>query len=561
MRRFLSLVIIFFKDRVYSFLAIFTILFFAFLAGFALLHPGLPPTHDGEYHIIRFYEFDKILRNGILYPRWAPDLNYGYGVPLFNFVYPLPNYVSFVLHLFGISFIDAFKLNMFFATIIGSAFFYLWAKRFWGTMGGVVSSVFYTYSPYHFVDVYIRGSVGEVWALAFFSAFLWSVTKFIVQRQKIFFILSSLLLALTIFSHNILALMFFFFALSYIGFLIYRNDNRRYLTLNTIFIILVGLGLSAVFWLPAIYESKYVTGLQIFDVSAHFPDLYQLLIPSWGSGFSGGEVSNQLSFQIGVANLAAVFLSIIVLIVGIKNKKKNAFILFFLFWFALVFFLILSVSNVFWQIIPFMSYFQFPWRFLSLEIIFTSFLAGSIFCLRLSFLKIPLTLFLIFFVFVLGLGYMKPAYYHYRNDSYYIARSNFMDGTNSPGNVFNTIWMNKGLNKEKEKIKFLKGKGSIEKKEIKTEFYAFKINAYSLSKIQVNTAYFPGWEIKVNKNQVKTQLDDNGLFYFYLPEGNHNVEIRFTNTPIRNIAILLSFISFTIISVLFIKYLFVTIKK
>src|SRR5579859_5337982 len=79
---------------------------------FSLFHSGLPPTHDGEYHVVRFYEFYRVLRSGVIYPRWAPDLNFGYGVPLFNYVYPLPNYISSLLHIFSISFIDSFKLNM-----------------------------------------------------------------------------------------------------------------------------------------------------------------------------------------------------------------------------------------------------------------------------------------------------------------------------------------------------------------------------------------------------------------------------------------------------------------
>src|SRR3989344_2032187 len=156
------------KNKLKLLLPIIIVVFFGIIAGFSLLHKGLPPTHDGEYHVVRFYEFDKTLRGGDWYPRWAADLNNGYGIPLFNYVYPLPNYVSFTLHLLGISFISSFKLNLFFAILIGSVFFYLWARMFWGKLGGIVSSVFYTFSPYHFVDIYIRGSVGEVWALAFF---------------------------------------------------------------------------------------------------------------------------------------------------------------------------------------------------------------------------------------------------------------------------------------------------------------------------------------------------------------------------------------------------------
>ena len=172
---------------------------FAFIAVVPLLHVGLPPTHDGEYHVVRFYEFDKTLRNGNWYPRWAEDLNNGYGVPLFNYVYPLPNYFASIFHFLGSSFIDAFKLNMFIASILGAAFFYLWAKEFWGVWGGLVGSIFYTFSPYHFVDIYIRGSVGEVWALAFFPAFLWAITEFLKNRKTIFFVGSSVFLSLIIF--------------------------------------------------------------------------------------------------------------------------------------------------------------------------------------------------------------------------------------------------------------------------------------------------------------------------------------------------------------------------
>ena len=44
-------------------------------------------------------------------------------------------------------------------------------------------------------------------------------------------------------------------------------------------------------------------------------------------------------------------------------------------------------------------------------------------------------------------NYAKPAYYHQRNDNYYITRGNFIDGTNSPGNSFNTIWFSSNLKK------------------------------------------------------------------------------------------------------------------
>lgn len=546
------------KGRLYSFLAVVTILFFAFLAGFSLLHPGLPPTHDGEYHVIRFFLFNEAFNDGNLYPRWAAHLDNGFGVPLFNFVYPLPNYISVFFHALGVSFIDSFKLEMFTAIFIGAIFFYLWAREFWGRLGGVVSSVFYTFSPYHFVDIYIRGSVGEVWALAFFPAFLWAYTKFVKSKQKVFLILSSIFLALIILSHNILALMFFLFAISYVIFLIFNQNKKKQLILNTFYIVLGGLGLSAIFWLPAIYETKYVTGLQIFDVFAHFPDLYQLLIPSWGSGFSGAGLQTELSFQIGIANLAAVFLSLITIVIQIKRKEKMVFYTtFFLMWFIFVLFLMLDVSKPVWHAVPFMNYFQFPWRLLSIEILFASFLAGSIFSLvgkRHKWISIIFALILIFSAFGLGIGYTKPAYYHYRDDNYYVTRSNFIDGTNSPGNVFNTIFLKTIPDKEKERVEFLKGDGKIILIKEKSDSYNFKINSRTDSEILMNLAYYPGWEVDINNKKQEVKQTGDGRFTFLVPIGESLVEVAFRDTPIRKAASAISLLSLILILNLFIKY-------
>ncbi len=559
---------------------IIIVFLFAVFAGFPLLHKGLLPTHDGEYHIVRFYEFNKTFFDGNLYPRWAPDLNNGYGVPLFNYVYPLPNYVATFLHFFGSSFITAFKLEIFFALIVGGIFFYLWSKEFWGRMGGIVSSIFYTFSPYHFLDIYIRGSVGEVWALAFFPALLWSITKFIKLQQKTFFILSSIFLSLIIFSHNILALMFLPFSSTYIAFLIYHSKDKKYLIHNTFYIILLGLGLSAIFWSPALLEKQYVTGLQVSNFSDHFPDLYQLIIPSWGSGFSGKNVGDQMSFQIGAANLVAVVLSLlsVIFIFTFRHSGKRSasrisnglerfwtsqndnnikILLFFLVWFFFIFFLMLKASLPIWQNIPLMNYFQFPWRFLSLEILVASFLAGSIIYFWKSKL---LAICLIFLSFILGIGYARPAYYHYRNDNYYLARSNFIDGTNSPGNAFNTVFLKTIPKKEKEKAVFSRGDGKIEQKIVESTMYVFNIKAESNSEILVNSAYFPGWKVYIGESEVKIK-DRNGIISFFLPKGEHVVKVLFKNTLVRTIATFISIASFFVLIFLFTSRLFGTMKK
>lgn len=511
------------------------VLLLAFIAVKSLLQPGLPPTHDGEYHVIRFYEFDKALRGGQWYPRWAPDLNKGYGIPLFNYVYPLPNYISAAFHAFGISFIDSFKLNMAIATLIGAVAMYLWAKIYWGQWGGVVSAVFYTYAPYHFLDIYIRGSVGEVWALALFPVFLWSITLLSKEKNSLFLPISSLVLALVVFSHNILAVLFFPFAVSYMFLLLspkvkiarrpWALGKKRFLLFSIFLTVLLSLGLSAIFWLPAILEKGYVWGLEVFDYRRHFVELYQLIFPSWGSGFSSDESTEGLSFQIGIANLTVLSITILILLFK-KQRKQRGIVLFIIGWIILSVFLMLPLSLPVWNTIAIMQYFQFPWRMLSLVILCCAFLAGSLVPVWQP--RITASI-LVLIAFILGVGYAKPAYYHMRDDDYYTKKSNFIDGTNSPGNAFNTIWFNEKLPKATAKI---------EDREENS---------------RLNIAYFPGWKVLIDGQIVESRVDKDGLIQIAKPKPEAKVMALFDNTAVRAGAQTITLISFFVTIFLLIK--------
>ena len=506
------------------------------------MHEGLPPTHDGEYHVIRFYQFDKMLHEGSIYPRWAPDLNNGYGVPLFNFVYPLPNYVASLLHSVGLSFIDSFKVSLFLATVVGAVGMYFWSKAFWGEKGGVVSSVFYSFAPYRFVDTYIRGSVGEVWALAFFPCFLWAITEFYKKRTYRYFFLSVLFLSLVIFSHNILAVMFFCFAVVYALVLFFYQKQPMNMLLKSLAILISGLLVSSIFWVPALVEKQYVVGLQIYEIGKNFPELYQLIIPSWGSGFSAGDLQNQMSYQLGIANIVVIFLSIALFFRFRKKKNREAFILLaFLAVLCIIVFLMLRYSLPLWNALPLLQYFQFPWRLLSLVIVICSFLAGAAITLWRE--KFMLYI-LIFLVVILGIGYAKPDHYLYRSDSYYTTRSNFIDGTNSPGNLFNTKWLPTVPQKVQNRADFPSGTVRITKHTFTN--YTFTTRGEHSGVLDMYLVYFPGWVGSIDNKQV-TLENANGILAVKVPKGEHTIHLQFTDTIIRSIGKYMTIIAFSLL--------------
>ena len=197
-------------------IALGIILFVSLISTRVFFQPVFFPTHDLEYHIIRLWQFDQNIRAGIFIPRWAPDLNHGYGVPLFSFFYPLPNYIAETFRAFHFSYIESVYSTVAVGFILSPFTFYWWARRFFNVRASVISSLFYMLAPYHLVDVYIRGSIGEVWILALaplmFGASTQIVQKHNLETSSIILALSSAFLLL---SHTVLGIAFFIGGLGY----------------------------------------------------------------------------------------------------------------------------------------------------------------------------------------------------------------------------------------------------------------------------------------------------------------------------------------------------------
>lgn len=500
---------------------------------------GLPPTHDGEYHVIRFYEFYKALADGNIFPRWAQDLNNGFGIPLFTYVYPLPNYLASLFHFLGIGFIDAFKLNLVFATVFGSVFMYLWVKEKFGNEAGIVSSVFYTFSPYRIVDIYIRGSVGEVWAIAIFPALMWATGEMHKKLSWFTIILCGVLFALLIFSHNILAFVFVLFYTVYIV----LSFRKKKLLIGFFIVYVLGFALSAVFWIPAIFERGYVVGLNTYNIKDNFVEIYQFVVPTWGTGFSGTGVYNQMSFQIGAANLFVVIGILFMLIRKKIEKEKINLTLFFLFSLFAAVFLMTSYSQLAWDIFPILSYVQFPWRLLSLVVIICAFLAGVLF--QYSNFKLKKVFFIIFCAIpiILSFGYIKVPYYLKRNDSYYLTRSNFIDGTNSIGNAFNTKWFDPSIPKKKGELHILEG-ASIKEINLSSTNRIFAVWSKEKINATLSLAYFPGWQVYVNGIKNEAKINREGLISFSVPKGGSHIAVKLEQTGLQRFASFITVASF-----------------
>jgi uncharacterized membrane protein len=487
------------------------------------------PTHDGEYHIIRIVEFARMLGAGYVVPRWAPDLNSGYGIPIFNYHYPLPNYIGSLVRVFTRDAVIAFQVSMGLGYIVLAAAAYFWLLTLFGAIPAAVGSVVAVFVPYLFVDIYVRGSIGEVWATAFLL-----LCFYLLEKKK--FIWFAFAYGFLILSHNIMAMLYTPFLL---GYTLIRNRKGALWMLG-------GIGMSAFFWLPALLESKYVVGLNMVNFREHFVELYQLLIPSWGTEFSGsGRIGAAMSVQIGIAPILAIAGAVWAFYHTSKRNYRNVF-LYFLGIIGLCIIFMLPVSAPVWELFAPLALIQYPWRLLSFVIPVAGFSAA----LWIGSLKRPWQgVFLAALAVALAVSYARPVQYEPRNEEYYLARSNFTDGTSSMGNSFSTIWT--GWKDVRPPAPYTIENGRIiQQTRWKYLEKDFTVSMDKVGTVTVNTIYFPGWTASVDGKEVLINYRPDGIIHISVPQGFHEIRVRFTDTTARKVADAISIISVAVLVIL-----------
>lgn len=511
------------KNQFIRYVVGFIFVFAIVLAVFPLFGSAYIPTHDGEYHIIRIVEFAKMIQQGYLFPRWAPDLNSGYGIPIFQYHYPFPNYIgsliSSVLH----DAVRSFQMAQGLGYILAMIAILGWLSMLFGFVPAAIGATIAAYIPYWFVDLYVRGSIGEIWATAFLF-----VVLYCSEQKK--YPLVGVFYGLLIVSHNVLAMVYTPFI---VGYFLIRNRKSLWGMLG-------GLGLAAYFWLPAIVERGYVMGLNIVNFREHFVELYELLIPSWGTEFSGiGMSGNKISFQIGIAPLIVLCGAIFMLF---REKKRNMKFLvgygIAVFFIALAF--MLSWSEKLWDFMVPLQFVQYPWRLLSLGIPVVA-LASAYWVSRMKHQMIGIILVVLAILF--AYSYTRPVQYASRNEAYYTARPNFTDGTSSMGNSFSTIWT--GWKETRPSAPFFIKNGKI------TAFGTSKyldrevqVEMTENGTIMVNIVYFPGWKAFVDAKETPITYVSDGVIHIAVPKGNHVVRVVFTDTLPRVIGNVVSVASY-----------------
>jgi len=528
------------RNKVFS---LMFLIFISIIPVLSLFHPGLPVTHDGQDHVARIANFYQNLSEGNIIPRWAGNLNWGYGHPILEFLYPLPSYLASLFHFLGFTLVDSVKIVFGMSFVLSGIAMYIFIKELLrDEKAAFFAGTLYVIAPYRFVDLYVRGAIGEHVAFIFPPLIFYFLIKLSKNYSYWYVLGGSLSLAGIILSHNAITLMFLPLIVIHIFYLIFQCFNRKYFILNTSYLIFLGFGISAFFWIPAFMEGKYtlrdiVTGGE--EYARSFVMWKDFLISEWSYG---GTIA--LSKQIGFIHWIGILGSIISIYILHRNKNKLWILTlgsFFIFWATL--FLMTSSSDPIWQAITTLQKFQFPWRLLSVTVFLSALMGGILLSLISN--KYKMIALLLFFV---GLFAINKDYWHangflQKEESFFsgIYKSTTDTGESAP--IWSVRFMEKRPNANLEVVD---GDATIKKIERKTTLHKYKIDVKKNTLFRENTLYFPGWEIYANNKELDVQFQNKtyrGIMLFSLPAGSYNVEAIYKETKLRLFSDIISFIS------------------
>jgi len=535
-----------------------------------LFRSGYLDSHDGLFHLYRLQALDQAFQAGVFYPRWFPQFAFGYGHPVLNYYSPLTYYVAQLLHMLGAGYILSLKLTFATGFMLSAVFMYLSAREMVGRFPALVAAGVYTYFPYHLADTYLRGALAEAFAFVFLPLCLWAVHRLITGGRALYFILLSLSFAALILTHNLTALIFTPVLVAYMLLLWFLTRRGRAAVLAMVSLA-SGVMLATFYWLPVLLETRYVglaANLAAPGYQRHLAPLLDFVARSPLFRYPpdlGGGVDNRF-YPLGLIHALLILAGVALLVWQIVRpaSERSEWLIqrwhlaFFLLVTAGSLFMMLALSLPLWRLAqPLLASLQYPWRFMALTSLGVAVLAGSLFMLgegeqqgrTRRWLRHGLGLGLLAILLVYGLADLPTQMLPLADSQVTVQRMWEEDFENRQIGATWTaeyvpIWVKadrsvvalpppdlvpvEPTDLSPEEIPEIElGRRGL----LWGQMVVTSREGYTL---RFHTFYFPGWKVYVDGQEAPVYPSgDLALLTVDLPAGEHQVQIRFEDTPPR----------------------------
>jgi len=343
---------------------------------------GSASGHDFEFHMNSWMEVLAQWKHGIVYPRWAALAHWGFGEARFLFYPP----ASWTL---GAALGAALPWPMvpgaycWIALMLAGTAMYRLARQWLAPRDALFAALFYALNPYHLLIVYWRSAYAELLASALLPLLLLCVLRlFPRESEPVRPILGlSLTLAAAWLTNVPAAVMIHYSAAGLVLVLTAREAVRARSwsplicrpLLRTTLAVVLGAGLASFYLVPAIYEQKWVDLTQVLSPGVRPQDNFL---------FTNTADPDHNRFNLLVSMLALAEIGALLFAIWASWQKKPVFAvtpgspvpchptqshapwMLISAWGLGSAFLMLSLSNLFWQHLPKLRFAQLPFRWL-----------------------------------------------------------------------------------------------------------------------------------------------------------------------------------------------------
>lgn len=249
------------------------------LLGILLVVPanlGPPLLHDSfEIDWVWADQFTAEIARGNLYPRWLPLSNAGLGSPVFYYYPPLAFYVSALFGLLGMSTYASIMAT--FAAAFGASGIACWHWLKGRASQPLLGAGLFMAAPYHLFDFTARGAQAESLAIAFIALIAIGLRRIAEGRGGVIF--TALAYGGMVFTHLPLALLASVFLIAPYA-LIHRSRLPQFAAA-----VAAGLGLVAIYLLPALALERYHDVNQLYRTPDLRTDYWNIYTVDWHRGF------------------------------------------------------------------------------------------------------------------------------------------------------------------------------------------------------------------------------------------------------------------------------------
>jgi hypothetical protein len=346
---------------------------FGLIASWPLLVHGMPDlSNDGVDHARYDSNFASQFWQGELYPRWLSGVSGGLGGAALYFYPPLESFAASMFQPFVHGrdphgwLISGYACVL--ATVLAGITAFIWLRTFAGPAAAVFGAAVYMIAPYHLaIDAYNRGAAAEYWIFVWLPL-LMLAARGIASYSRYSSAGLGVAYALCVYSQPSVAACSAALPLAYV--LMFSEPKRRWRgALSAVFGLILGIGLAAVFLLPAMLDqSKTWFGMYAADWGDYRNWwLFQIRDKITETGTMGSGIPWYFSYKMRILVITiwtVVFSGTSYWLIRRYSTSGMArrIAAFYLGLTVVAFFLMLRQSDIVWRLVPVLRMLQFPHR-------------------------------------------------------------------------------------------------------------------------------------------------------------------------------------------------------